>query len=84
MKPSNEEPEEPDIPLDDPEVPKSEPPDEPPPPDDEVEIPDEDVPLSDLPQTGQLWWPVPFLAVGGMFFLLIGALRRRRDTYDEE
>lgn len=82
--PTPEEPEEPEIPLDDPEVPKSEPPDEPPPPDDEVEIPDEDVPLSDLPQTGQLWWPVPFLAVGGMFFLLIGALRRRRDTYDEE
>lgn len=81
--PSYEEPEEPDIPLDDPEVPKSDPPEEPPPPDEEIEIPDEDVPLSDLPQTGQLWWPVPFLAVGGMFFLLIGALRRRGDEYEE-
>lgn len=74
--------EDPDIPLEDPEVPKSDPPEEPP-SDDEVEIPDEDVPLADLPQTGQLWWPVPFLAVGGMFFLLIGAVRRRRDEYEE-
>ena len=78
------EPEEPDIPLEDPEVPKSDPPEEPPLPDDEVEIDDEDVPLSDLPQTGQLWWPVPFLAAGGMFFLLIGAIRRRRDEYGAE
>ena len=78
------EPEEPDIPLEDPEVPKGEPPEEPLPPDEEIEIEDEEVPLADLPQTGQLWWPVPFLAVGGMFFLLIGALRRRGDEYGEE
>lgn len=77
-------PEEPDIPLEDPEVPKGEPPEEPPPPDEEIEIEDEEVPLADLPQTGQLWWPVPFLALGGMFFLLIGALRRRGDEYGEE
>ena len=49
-----------------------------------IEIEDEEVPLADLPQTGQLWWPVPFLALGGMFFLLIGALRRRGDEYGEE
>ena len=27
---------------------------------------------SKLPQTGQLWWPVPILALGGMIFLGIG------------
>lgn len=27
---------------------------------------------SKLPQTGQLWWPVPVLALGGMIFLGIG------------
>lgn len=31
-----------------------------------------------LPQTGQLWWPVPVLAGFGVLFLLIGFLRRRR------
>ena len=25
-----------------------------------------------LPQTGQLWWPVPFLALGGIFLILAG------------
>ena len=32
-----------------------------------------------LPQTGQLWWPVPFLALGGIFLILAGMwLRRER------
>lgn len=46
-------------------------------PDDED---DEDVPpvKKKLPQTGQLWWPVPVLAGFGVLFLLIGFLRRRR------
>ena len=30
-----------------------------------------------LPQTGALWWPVPLLACGGLFLLLIGWWRRR-------
>lgn len=30
-----------------------------------------------LPQTGQLWWPVPFLALGGMFLILAGIWLRR-------
>lgn len=34
---------------------------------------------STLPQTGQLWWPVPLLAGGGMVLFLIGWLRRRND-----
>lgn len=43
-----------------------------------VDIPDPDVPLNRLPQTGQLWWPVAPLAMGGLMLLLIG-WRRRRD-----
>lgn len=31
----------------------------------------------ELPLTGQLWWPVPMLAVAGMAFVLIGLIRRR-------
>lgn len=30
-----------------------------------------------LPQTGQLWWPVPVLAAAGLLFVVIGLLRRR-------
>lgn len=32
-----------------------------------------------LPQTGQLWWPVPVLLCGGLFCLVMGAVRRRKD-----
>lgn len=35
-----------------------------------------------LPQTGQLWWPVPALFSAGLLCVLIGALRRR-GTGDE-
>ena len=31
-----------------------------------------------LPQTGQLWWPVPMLVCAGMLLIIIGLLRRRR------
>lgn len=31
-----------------------------------------------LPQTGQLWWPVPLLLAVGLLFLVLGLLRRRR------
>lgn len=33
-----------------------------------------------LPQTGQLWWPVPVLIAAGLFFVLIGLLRRKGST----
>lgn len=33
-----------------------------------------------LPQTGQLWWPVPVLIAVGLFCVLIGLLRRRGST----
>lgn len=81
-------PPDPDIPLDDPEVPRGDlppvDPEDPENPDEEVEIDDPDVPLADLPQTGQLWWPVPLLAVAGMFLILVGWGRRRRAGSDEE
>lgn len=32
-----------------------------------------------LPQTGQLWWPVPMLLAAGLLCLLIGLVRRRGD-----
>lgn len=34
-------------------------------------------PPPDLPQTGQLWWPVPILAALGLAALVIGCLQRR-------
>lgn len=36
-----------------------------------------------LPQTGQLWWPVPVLAAAGLLLLLIGCIRKR-GAGDEE
>ena len=30
-----------------------------------------------LPQTGQLWWPVPVMIAAGMFFVAVGLIRRR-------
>ena len=36
-------------------------------------------PPPSLPQTGQLWWPVPVLAVAGLFMMAVGLLRRRGD-----
>ena len=44
---------------------------------------DPEVPLASLPQTGQLWWPVPMLAMGGMISLLLGLIRNRRSQDDE-
>lgn len=29
-----------------------------------------------LPQTGLLWWPVPALLISGLFFVLVGVVRR--------
>jgi hypothetical protein len=38
-----------------------------------------------LPQTGQLWWPVSILAVGGLITLLAGfGLRRKGDSHEEK
>ena len=64
----------PDVTIDEPDIPLADP---------DVEIDEPDIPLSMLPQTGQLWWPVPLLAVGGMMTLLLGLICRRRSSDDE-
>lgn len=63
-----------DVEIGDPDVPLADAPDE------EVEdIEDEDVPLAALPQTGLLWWPVPVLLCAGGAFLIVGAVRRKKN-----
>lgn len=49
----------------------------------EEDLDDGRVPLDRLPQTGQLWWPVPILAVAGMLLILLGLIRHRRGAWDE-
>ena len=36
-----------------------------------------------IPQTGQLWWPVPVLLAAGLLMLLLGMLRRRGMGYEK-
>ncbi len=36
-----------------------------------------------LPQTGQLWWPVPVLVCGGLLSLTLGVILKRKDPDDE-
>ena len=33
-----------------------------------------------LPQTGQLWWPVPMLLAAGLLLILFGVVRKRKET----
>ncbi len=48
----------------------------------EEDIDDDDTPLANLPQTGQLWWPVWLMALlGGVFFL--GGFVIRKSCKDE-
>lgn len=37
---------------------------------------------SDIPQTGQTWWPVPILLCGSLVCMVVGMIQRRRG-YDE-
>lgn len=37
---------------------------------------------SKLPQTGQLWWPVPVLLLAGLVLVIVGLLRRKEDNYE--
>ena len=36
-----------------------------------------------LPQTGQLWWPIPVLLGAGLLFIIIGICKRKRMKHDE-
>lgn len=38
-------------------------------------------PEEELPQTGQLWWPVPVLTASGLLLIVIGLLRRKGVGY---
>lgn len=38
------------------------------------------IPLSNLPQTGQLWWPVYVLVPTGLCFVAMGIVRRRKNV----
>lgn len=41
------------------------------------------VPTGKLPQTGQLWWPVPLLAAGGTVFIAMGLrIRSRKEKHE--
>lgn len=47
---------------------------------DEIDIPEDDVPKdAGLPQTGQLWWPVPVLGIGGVVFIIAGVLIKKKN-----
>ena len=35
-----------------------------------------------LPQTGQLWWPVPVLLAAGLLFVVVGLIRRRSARHE--
>lgn len=37
-----------------------------------------------LDDTGVLWWPVPILIVGGLFFVLLGIMQNKKSGYDHE
>ena len=37
-----------------------------------------------LDDTGVLWWPVPILIVGGLFFILLGVMQTKKSGYDHE
>lgn len=57
------------------------PPTEPPGPPTEPTTPPEKPPK--LPQTGQLWWPVPILLLMGIMFVAVGLVRRREEYYED-
>jgi len=62
--------------LDEPEVPKE-----------GVDVPEENTTESSepsLPQTGQLWWPVPVLIMAGLLCLMIGLVFRKYEDYKDE
>ena len=74
-------PDQPDNPPDNPPVTPPEYPEDYPDDYEEEIIPDEEPPLAGLPQTGQLWWPVPVLAVAGLACFAFGWMKQR---YEEE
>lgn len=78
--PEEEDLEDPDVPLEDLIGDPDDPTDPTDPQDPDVEdLEEPDTALTGLPQTGQLWWPVPLLAILGVGLILCGLIRRRRE-----
>lgn len=53
----------------------------------DIDLDDPDVPLTDgpgLPKTGQLWWPVLPMAMGGLILIALGWKRRRDGSASDE
>lgn len=62
-----------------PETPPGEtPPEQPPEKPETPSAPEASTPKPGLPQTGQLWWPVPLLMALGLLFVAVGLVRRRQ------
>lgn len=36
-----------------------------------------------VPDSGQLWWPIPILVVGGLFLVVLGVMRRQKEEINE-
>ena len=47
-------------------------------PPEEIEIPDPETPLTNLPQTGLMFWPIVFILIAGVALLAIGIILFRR------
>jgi len=48
-----------------------------------VEVTPTPTPKPTLPQTGQLWWPIPILLMAGLVLVLFGVMLRRGDDYED-
>lgn len=46
--------------------------------DDYILLPPVEAPAVSLPQTGQLWWPVPVLAASGLLLFLLGWVKQQK------
>lgn len=56
-------------------------PDSPKPTDTPAPTPTPTTPPGPLPQTGQVWWPLPFLILSGICFFILGcAMKRNKDS----
>lgn len=39
--------------------------------------------INKAPDTGQLWWPVPILSLGGLFLVIAGVIQRKKEEVNE-
>lgn len=43
-----------------------------------IDVPDPETPTTDLPQTGMLQWPIPLLAIAGLFLFSLGWMKEQK------